>query len=177
TSPEIVGECRFVRLANRQDTADVAVTVVDAWQDRGLATALLGRLSRRALEEGVEYFSAEVLAENRTVLAMLPRLGRVESERHGTMVTARIEIAQPPEDAREELLDLLRAAARGDLVGVPGPIRDLIRASAEAVQIVLMPVNALLGATRPEPVAEPDGGSGPRSGREPGPAGEQGPGP
>jgi len=33
-SGEIVGECRFVRLPDRQDTADLAVTVVDAWQGR-----------------------------------------------------------------------------------------------------------------------------------------------
>src|SRR5260370_27481037 len=35
-SHEIVGECRFIRLPDRPDTADVAVTVVDAWQGRGL---------------------------------------------------------------------------------------------------------------------------------------------
>jgi len=52
-SGEIVGECRFVRLPDRQDTADLAVTVVDAWQGRGLASALLARLSARALEVGI----------------------------------------------------------------------------------------------------------------------------
>lgn len=36
-SPEIVGECRFVRLSDRPDTADLAVTVVDAWQGRGVS--------------------------------------------------------------------------------------------------------------------------------------------
>ena len=73
-SSEIIGGCQFVRRADRPDTAEVAVTVVDAWQNRGVASALLARLSERALEAGIEYFTAEILAENRTVLAMLPRL-------------------------------------------------------------------------------------------------------
>jgi RimJ/RimL family protein N-acetyltransferase len=88
-SSEIVGECRFVRLPDRPDTADLAVTVVDAWQGRGVGSALLARLSERALEVGIEYFTAEVLAENRAVLAMLPSLGRVETESQGPVVSAR----------------------------------------------------------------------------------------
>lgn len=35
-SAEIAGERRFVRLADRPDTADVALTVADAWHGRGL---------------------------------------------------------------------------------------------------------------------------------------------
>jgi GNAT superfamily N-acetyltransferase len=54
--------------------------VVDAWQNRGVASALLARLSERALEAGIEYLTAEILAENRAVLAMLPGLGQVQTE-------------------------------------------------------------------------------------------------
>ena len=96
-SPEIVGECRFVRRADQPDTADLGVTVVDAWQGRGLGSVLLARLSERALDVGIEYFTAEVLAENRTALALLPALGRVETESAGPVVTARVEIAEPPQ--------------------------------------------------------------------------------
>lgn len=39
------------------------MTLVDAWQGRGLGSALLARLSERAVEVGVEYFTAEVLAK------------------------------------------------------------------------------------------------------------------
>jgi RimJ/RimL family protein N-acetyltransferase len=52
-SPDIVGECRFVRLPDQPDTADLGVTVVDPWQGRGLGSALLARLSERALEVGI----------------------------------------------------------------------------------------------------------------------------
>ena len=33
-SAEIVGECRFVRLADQPDTAELGLTVVDAWPGR-----------------------------------------------------------------------------------------------------------------------------------------------
>ena len=86
-SSEIVGECRFIRLPDQPGTAEVGVTVVDAWQRRGLGSALLARLSERAAEAGIEYFTAEVLAENRTMLGLLPSLGQVETESRGPMVT------------------------------------------------------------------------------------------
>jgi RimJ/RimL family protein N-acetyltransferase len=116
---EIVGESRFVRLADQSDTADLAVTVVDAWQGRGLGPVLLARLSERALEVGIEYFTAEVLAENRAMLALLPALGRVESESLGPVVTARVEIAEPPRQTGQDFLDLLTAADHGDIMTIP----------------------------------------------------------
>src|SRR5580692_3922800 len=117
-SAEIVGECRFIRLPDQPDTAEVGVTVVDAWQGRGLGSALLARLSERALEAGIEYFTAEVLAENRTMLSLLPSLGQVEAEAHGPVVSARVELAEPSGPTHPVLLDLLTAAAPGDLVSL-----------------------------------------------------------
>lgn len=110
-SAEIVGECRYIRRADQPDTADLGVTVVDAWQGRGLGSALLTRLSERAVEVGIEYFAAEILAENRTMLALLPSLGRVETGSQGPVVTARVEIAEPRAQAGQHLLELLIAAA------------------------------------------------------------------
>jgi RimJ/RimL family protein N-acetyltransferase len=147
-SREIVGECRYIRLADRPDTADVAVTVVDAWQGRGLGSALLARLSARALEAGIVYFSAEVLAENRSMLALLPRLGRVESESAGTVVANRIEIAEPSPQDQAEFLDLLAAAARGEIVSIPAPLRHLLKAYGDFGEIIRLPVTLLLRALR-----------------------------
>jgi RimJ/RimL family protein N-acetyltransferase len=42
-STEILGECRFIRLPDQPGTAEVGVTVVDAWQGRGLGSTLLAR--------------------------------------------------------------------------------------------------------------------------------------
>ena len=152
-SGEIVGECRFVRLPDRQDTADLAVTVVDAWQGRGLASALLARLSARALEVGIAYFTAEILAENRTVLDMLPRLGNVESEVSGTVVDAHIEIPEPAGEESAELLNLLAAVARGEVIGIPAPFRRLARVPEAFARIVLLPVIAVRRALLADPGA------------------------
>ena len=148
-STEIIGECRFIRLPDQPDTAEVGVTVVDAWQGRGLGSALLACLSERALEAGIEYFTAEVLAENRTMLALLPGLGQVQTESHGPVVTARIELAEPSRPARPDFLDLLAAAARGDIVGLPVLLRQLIRVPEGLAHVVRWPVSAMLKTWRP----------------------------
>jgi RimJ/RimL family protein N-acetyltransferase len=150
-SGEIVGECRFIRLPDQPDTAEVGVTVVNAWQHRGLGSALLARLSERAAEAGIEYFTAEVLAENRTMLGLLPGLGQVATESHGPVVTARVELAEPPRQPAPDILALLTAAARGDIVSLPVLLRRLIRVPEELAHIVRLPVNAVLKAWRPGP--------------------------
>ena len=155
-STEIVGECRFIRLPDQPDTAEIGVTVVDAWQGRGLGSALIARLSERAAEAGIEYFTAEVLAENRSMLALLPGLGQVETESRGPVVTTRVELAEPPRPAAPDFLDLLTAAARGDIVGLPVLLRRLIQVPEGLAHIVRLPVSAVLKTRRPGP-RTPDG--------------------
>jgi hypothetical protein len=125
--------------------------VVDAWQGRGLGAALLARLSERAAEAGIEYFTAEVLAENRTMLALLPGLGQVETESRGPLVTARVELGEPSRPAHPDILDLLTAAARGDIVSLPVLLRRLIRVPEGLAHVVRLPVSAVLKTWRPGP--------------------------
>jgi RimJ/RimL family protein N-acetyltransferase len=66
-----VGVARFVRQADDPWGADVAVTIVDEWQGRGLGTELLARLSDRAREENIRRFTALVAAENVAVGGLL----------------------------------------------------------------------------------------------------------
>jgi RimJ/RimL family protein N-acetyltransferase len=147
-SSEILAESRFIRSQDRQDTADVGVTVVDEWQGRGLGSALLACLSERALEVGVRYFTAEVLAENRTMLGLLSALGAVETSTSGPVVCARVEIAEPPQPPAPDLLALLFAAARGEIVSLPVLLRRLVRVPEEVTHIVQLPVTGLLAALR-----------------------------
>ena len=147
-SAEIIGECRFIRSPDQPDTAEIGVTVVDAWQGRGLGSALLARLSERAAEAGIDYFTAEVLAENRTMLALLPGLGQVETESFGPVVTNRVELAEPSRQPVPDILDLLAAAARGDIVSVPVLLRRLIRVPQGLAHIVRLPVSTVLKTWR-----------------------------
>ena len=55
-------------------TAEVAVTVEDAWQHQGIGRRLTKRLARRAVDHGIESFTASVLADNRPALGLLRKL-------------------------------------------------------------------------------------------------------
>jgi RimJ/RimL family protein N-acetyltransferase len=66
-----VGVARYVRHANDPQAAEIAVTVVDAWQGRGLGTELLTQLADRARAEGIQRFTALVAADNAAVSGML----------------------------------------------------------------------------------------------------------
>ena len=61
---EAIGVGRFVRLRDRPDVAEPAITVVDDYQGKGLGFALLQRLSAAARERDVKWFRSEILAEN-----------------------------------------------------------------------------------------------------------------
>jgi RimJ/RimL family protein N-acetyltransferase len=66
-----VGIARYVRRAEDPQTGEIAVTVVDEWQGRGLGAELLARLSDRARQEGICRFTALVSAENAAVRGLL----------------------------------------------------------------------------------------------------------
>jgi len=64
---------RFIRLPDGKNVAEVAVTVADDVQGRGLGTAMLRALAENARRVGLEVFQAEMLAEHRAI----PRLLRI----------------------------------------------------------------------------------------------------
>lgn len=72
---DVVGVARFAALPDKRGVVDVAVTVGDRWQGRGLGTALLARLIDRARGERHLALHADVLAENTASIAMLRRAG------------------------------------------------------------------------------------------------------
>lgn len=88
-----LGIARFVRSAAFHDQADVAVVVVDRWQRRGLATALLMRLAERAAAEGVRTFTGDVQAGNEPVLGLIRRLGVGTLTGTGPQLELRVEVA------------------------------------------------------------------------------------
>jgi nucleotide-binding universal stress UspA family protein len=95
--------------------------VADPWQRRGLGGRLLRLLARRATEEGVEGFRAPVLARNRDAIALFRRLGETETTHAGREVVLEVRLAAE-EAAHDDLLDLLRAVAGGNLA----PARSLL---------------------------------------------------
>ena len=107
---EGVGVARYVREANRPHVAEAAVTVIDAWQHRGLGGKLLRRLTARATENRIRIFSASLFAENDAMLTLFEKLGEVSvTRRDGPVLEIVVEL--PLE--LPTLEHTLREAARG----------------------------------------------------------------
>lgn len=77
-----IGLARIIRYSDDPEAADVGVTVVDEWQGRGVATALLGVLVRQR-PAGVRRIRTVMRARNPASLAMLRALGDVRVTRPG----------------------------------------------------------------------------------------------
>ena len=147
-SGQLVGVARFLRNPGEPDQAEAALTVIDSWQQRGLGTALLRELARRAAEEGIRHFTAEILAENRPMLNLARRLGPAETASRGTTVSARIDLPPAAEQAGTSSYDgydLLRAAARGEFLGLPPVLRGWLDLSEKIIETLLVPVSAFHG--------------------------------
>jgi GNAT superfamily N-acetyltransferase len=67
----VIAVARYVRRADLAGSADIAVTVVDEWQGRGVGRALLSLLVERATQAGFQRLTASVLATNRPMLGLL----------------------------------------------------------------------------------------------------------
>jgi GNAT superfamily N-acetyltransferase len=112
---EGLGVARYVRNHERPDTAEIAVTVIDDWQGRGLGTLLLEVLSARAREEGIRSFTALMLARTHEMMDLLKRLDavRIIDREPGTV---EIEVRIPKLGLAPALRKLLRISAHTDVV-------------------------------------------------------------
>lgn len=111
------GGVRAVWLDDEPGTAEMAITVIDAYQGRGLGTLLTAAVAAVAAERGITTLSAEVLAVNEPMRGVLRSFG-AEMQSHpddATVITARLDTAVA--SARlptRERLDLLAAVARAE---------------------------------------------------------------
>ena len=69
----VVADARFVRDLHDPTLAEVAFTVADVYQGRGLGTLLLGALTVAGRIDGIERLHARVLADNGPARALLDR--------------------------------------------------------------------------------------------------------
>ena len=70
-----IGVGRWVRLHDEPNIAEVAITVVDAYQRRGLGHTLLWLCALSAVQRGVSGFRVWMLGENRAAMGLLSGLG------------------------------------------------------------------------------------------------------
>lgn len=67
---EVVAVARYERTED-SDVVELAIVVVDAWQNRGLGRILMRAILKAAELNGIHRFRADVLAENRRMLRLL----------------------------------------------------------------------------------------------------------
>ncbi len=72
-SPVGIAVARCVRLADRPDAAEPALTVVDSHQRRGIGTWLMRVLADAARRRGIRSFEGYVFADNEPMIAILRR--------------------------------------------------------------------------------------------------------
>jgi acetyl coenzyme A synthetase (ADP forming)-like protein len=110
----VVALANWVRLRDRR-VAEVAFTVDDRVQQRGIGTRLLEQLAARAAEAGIEEFVAEVLHENEPMLGVFRDAGfEVLRIADGGEVEVRFPIA-PTAAYREQVAARDHVAVRASL--------------------------------------------------------------
>ncbi len=91
----IVGVARYIRLPRHPEIAEFAIVVADAWQGRGLAGELLGRLADAAVTRGVRRFAATIFADNMPIRHMIDRLAAGPIIRHREGNVLEVEFPLP----------------------------------------------------------------------------------
>lgn len=80
-----VAVVRYVQLHAEPSVAEIAATVSDDWQGRGLGSAMVAQLIELARDEGFSAVRASVLAANNRSIAMLLRTGFAALPSRGTL--------------------------------------------------------------------------------------------
>jgi RimJ/RimL family protein N-acetyltransferase len=73
---------RFVRLQDDPEAADVAFTVADDWQGRGLGSLMGVHLVHLARNRGIRRFTATMASDNRPAHRLLQKLTRHLEQHH-----------------------------------------------------------------------------------------------
>lgn len=106
---EIIGMSVYEKLPNSEN-AEVAFTVSDSHQGRGLGSIFLEHLAGAAAECGIERFEAEVLAENRSMIQVFRRAG-YDVSRSFDGSSLHLEFAIDPTEALTSVRNAREAAA------------------------------------------------------------------
>ena len=113
----VVADARFVRDEANPAEAEIAFTVGDAYQGRGVGTFLMGAISVAAGYDGVQRFTARVLSDNAPMRAILDRFGATWQRDDLGVVTTEFDVPSPkelpfPPDLTQQIRDVARQVIR-----------------------------------------------------------------
>ncbi len=111
------------------------MTVIDEWQGRGVATAILGQLVERAREEGIEAFVAIILEENDAAIELFESLAANEPSprRKDGNLELLIELPREDEVSGSTLGRALQAAAKGVPMNPWNLLKHRVQQTAEHI--------------------------------------------
>ena len=90
-----VGGVSYVRSESDAALADISFLIMDEFQGRGLGTLLMGAAAIAARRNGISHFSADVLAENTAMRAILNRADIVWEPTRTAVVHGVLDVPQP----------------------------------------------------------------------------------
>jgi protein lysine acetyltransferase len=90
-----IADARFVRDDDDRTVAEIAFTVGDAYQGRGIGSFLIGALSVAARVDGVEKFSGRMLADNVAMRTIMDHYGAFWERDDVGVVTTVIDVPDP----------------------------------------------------------------------------------
>ena len=125
-----VGVARYIRSAEDARSAEIAVTVVDEWQGRGLGAELVAQLSQRAVAEGIRCFTGLAAADNVAVARLARNIGADPVESEAATVVYEISLV-PGEEP-----DRVPGKEPGHADGLTGPASETRR---EATRVFRRP--------------------------------------
>lgn len=107
---EPVGVVRMVCFPDSENEADVAITLVDAYQGQGIGSELLKVIAVVARHRGITRLHFDVMAENTAMLKVLAGLSELERDETGSVVQvvvdpADIPLPAPPAPSIEAMVD------------------------------------------------------------------------
>jgi protein lysine acetyltransferase len=106
-----IADARFVRDQSDPTIAEIAFTVADAYQGRGVGSLLISALSIAARVDGVERFSARMLSDNAPMRAMMDHYGALWQREDIGVITTVIDVPRRLIFGRQ-LADRIQRVAR-----------------------------------------------------------------
>jgi len=108
-----VADARFVRDEHDPTVAEIAFTVADAYQGRGIGSFLIGALSIAAKVDGVKRFSARMLGDNLPMRTIMDRYGAVWQREDIGVITTVIDVPRKRDLAfGRDVADQIKNVAR-----------------------------------------------------------------
>lgn len=106
-----VADARFVRDDKDPSVAEIAFTVADAYQGRGIGTFLIEALSIAARVDGIERFSARMLSDNLPMRTIMDRTGAIWQREDVGVIATVIDVPRKLSLDRH-LVERIRQVAR-----------------------------------------------------------------